>query len=92
MSATLIALAVAGGTPLLFVALAYAAALSAHRQQALQDEELAKLWLRPPARTLSPAPAEIALRPAAVRRRTLPPTCLPTAKQPTRRVAGNGRR
>jgi hypothetical protein len=99
MSATLIALAVAGGTPLLLVALAYAAALSAHRQQALQDEEFAKLWTRAPARTRPPipalpVPAMIALRSAASRRMTLPPACIP-AKQPVplpRRAAGKSRR
>jgi hypothetical protein len=50
MSPLLVAAAIAVATPVALLSLAYLAAASAYRRQALQDEEAARLWNRPPVR------------------------------------------
>ncbi|HEY1797195.1 MAG TPA: hypothetical protein VGG57_13880 [Stellaceae bacterium] len=88
MSSLLIAAGIAVGTPVALLSLAYFAALSAYRAQALQDEELARVWNRVPARA---RPAAGVVTPAASRRRPpLPATCVVVgnaAAQPRRQRA-----
>lgn len=71
MSTLLITAQLAAGTPIALLSLAYLAALSAYRRQALQDEEDARLWTRPSARP-HPVAAAVVIR-AAPRDRRLPP-------------------
>lgn len=66
---------IAAGSPLTLLWVAYLAAASAYRQQALQDEESARLWnRRPPARRQPIAPA-IVVRPAPRRQAPVLATC-----------------
>jgi hypothetical protein len=67
MSALLLAAGIAVGTSVALLSLAYVAALSAYRGQALQDEELIRVWTRSPTRAQPIA--------APSRRPALPAAC-----------------
>jgi hypothetical protein len=90
MSDLLIAAAIAVGTSVALLSLAYLAALSAHRGQALQDEELARIWTRAPARA-RPIAAGVVVRAAPQRRPLVPTACAApgnaVARPPRRRPA-----
>lgn len=88
----LIAASVAVGIPFTLLSLAYLAAASAYRRQALHDEEAAKLWARAPRRPQPIAPAVVT--PPPRRRAPVRASCTVIGKSPDprpRRAAG-GRR
>jgi hypothetical protein len=85
MSALLIAASIAVGTTFALLSLAYLAAASAYRGQALQDEEAAKLWTRVRKQPQPIAPAVVALSPR--RRAPVPASCSAIGKAPERGAA-----
>jgi len=93
MSAILITACVAVGTPFALLSLAYFAASSAYRQQALLDEDAAKLWTRAPARA-HPIASAVIVRPAPRRRARVTASCTVIGKPttPTRPHAAGSRR
>jgi hypothetical protein len=74
MSLIFVAAGIAAGSPLALLSLAYLAAAAAYRQQALQDQESARLWNRPPARRQPIAPA-LVVYPTPRRRAPVLATC-----------------
>jgi hypothetical protein len=90
MSPLLIAAGIAVGTPVVLLSLAYLAALSAYRRQALQEEEDARLWARAPVRAGAIAAATV-IRTTPQRRTPVPATCSalpkPAAQPRTRRLS-----